>query len=196
LHADDILRGSPISLLFQSLSAESGWAKNWTRFTSTARDLAVYGTSSTFEHRTVSIPERSNRVCLHPSSPGRNIIRLARADNHSLAPIEAARQYLSLRHPSAIQGQRCTPRRLAHRNCPRGDQGVGWRVTRYGDPKGRDHSPARQPALYFYRSAPGLGYLRTMLSTLWFRLCRLRVCRGGDVVPMTPEMRPGLLTLR
>jgi len=40
LHADDILRGSPISLLFQSLSAESGWAKNWTRFTSTARDLA------------------------------------------------------------------------------------------------------------------------------------------------------------
>jgi hypothetical protein len=37
---------------------------------------------------------------------------------------------------------------------------------------------------------------RTMLSTLWFRLCRLRVCRGGDVVPMTPEMRPGLLTLR
>jgi len=69
LHADDILRGSPISLLFQSLSAESGWAKNWTRFTSTARDLAVYGTSSTLEHRTVSIPERSNRVCLHPSSP-------------------------------------------------------------------------------------------------------------------------------
>jgi hypothetical protein len=49
-------------MLFQSLSAESGWAKNWTRFKSTARDLAVYGTSSTFEHRTVSIPERSNRV--------------------------------------------------------------------------------------------------------------------------------------
>jgi hypothetical protein len=69
LHADDILRGSPISLLFQSLSAESGWAKNWTRFRSTARDLAVYGTSSTLEHRTVSIPEWSNRVCLHPSSP-------------------------------------------------------------------------------------------------------------------------------
>ena len=69
MHADDILRGSPISLLFQSLSAESGWAKNWTRFTSTARDLAVYGTSSTLEHRTVSIPERSNRVCLHPSPP-------------------------------------------------------------------------------------------------------------------------------
>ena len=62
MHADDILRGSPISRLFQSLSAESGWAKNWTRFTSTARDLAVYGTSSTLEHRTVSIPERSNRV--------------------------------------------------------------------------------------------------------------------------------------
>ena len=37
--------------------------------TSTARDLAVYGTSSTLEHRTVSIPERSNRVCLHPSCP-------------------------------------------------------------------------------------------------------------------------------
>ena len=69
MHADDILRGSPIPLLFQSLSAESGWAKNWTRFTSTARDLAVYGTSSTLEHRKVSIPERSNRVCLHPSSP-------------------------------------------------------------------------------------------------------------------------------
>jgi hypothetical protein len=27
LHADDILRGSPISLLFQSLSVESGWAE-------------------------------------------------------------------------------------------------------------------------------------------------------------------------
>jgi hypothetical protein len=35
---------------------KSGWAKNWTRFTSTARDLAVYGTSSTLEHRTVSLP--------------------------------------------------------------------------------------------------------------------------------------------